>query len=52
MGSIRVGATCGAIGHAAGIAAALSVKLKTGPRKLHYKEIQKVLKSQDGIFEL
>lgn len=39
---------CFATGHAAGIAAALSFKLKTIPRELDVKKIQEVLKN-DGV---
>lgn len=51
MGSIRVGATCGAIGHAAGIAAALSTKSGNTLKTLSYKDIQQELINQGGIFE-
>jgi hypothetical protein len=39
---------CFATGHAAGVAAALSSKLKIAPRELDVKEIQEILKS-DGV---
>jgi hypothetical protein len=39
---------CYATGHAAGVAAALSYKLKKIPRELEVKEIQEVLKN-DGV---
>ncbi len=49
MGTARVGATCGAIGHAAGVAAALSVSSGKTPRELKIGDIQKELSKQDGI---
>jgi hypothetical protein len=52
MGTVRVGATCGAIGHAAGIAAALSVKIGKTPYALQYVDIQHELLAQDAIIEL
>lgn len=52
MGSIRVGATCGAIGHAAGIAAAQSSLTNTPPRKLNIIELQNAIKSQNGLIEI
>jgi hypothetical protein len=51
MGSIRVGATCGAMGHAAGIAAALSAKSGSSLKTLNPKDIQQELFNQEGIFE-
>ena len=51
MGSIRVGATCGAIGHAAGIAAALSAKSGDSMRKFNYKKIQRELLHQNAIID-
>ncbi len=51
MGTIRVGATCGAIGHAAGVAAAISAKSGKAPKKLDYKIIQKELVNQNGIIQ-
>lgn len=51
MGTLRVGATCGAIGHAAGIAAALSSKQGCDPRSLNHTEIQEELKNQNGIWD-
>jgi hypothetical protein len=52
MGTARVGATCGAIGHAAGVAAALSAASEKTPRQLDPKDIQKELLKQDGIFQI
>src|SRR5690606_33874595 len=52
MGSIRVGATCGAIGHAAGIAAALSVQHGITPRQVSISELQEAIKKQNGLIAL
>lgn len=51
MGTVRVGATCGAIGHAAGVAAALSTKSGNTLKTLHYKEIKQELINQNAIIE-
>lgn len=51
MGSTRVGATCGATGHAAGVAAALSSILNIPPRKLNINQLQTELQRQNAIFE-
>jgi ribulose 1,5-bisphosphate synthetase/thiazole synthase len=51
LGSVRVGATCGAVGHAAGIAAALSASSNRTPRSVNYKDIQRELLRQGGIIE-
>lgn len=51
MGTVRVGATCGAIGHAAGIAAALSAKSGKTPKMLNHSEIQQEIVNQNGIIE-
>jgi hypothetical protein len=51
MGSIRVGATCGAVGHAAGVAAALSARSGSILKALDSKDIQQELFNQEGIFE-
>jgi len=52
MGSVRVGATCGATGHAAGIAAALSAASGIPLQALNYAEIRKELDNQNAIVEL
>lgn len=52
MGSIRVGATCGALGHAAGIAAALCVQQEVSPRNLDVAGLQAAIVAQNGIIEL
>ncbi len=51
MGTVRVGATCGATGHAAGIAGALSVKSGKSLKILQYKDIRQELINQDAIIE-
>lgn len=52
MGSIRVGATCGAIGHAAGIAAALCANQQVRPRDLNIKNLQSTIVDQKGLIEI
>jgi hypothetical protein len=52
IGSVRVGATCGALGHAAGIAAALSAKSDLPLQSLDYADIWKELNNQHAITEL
>lgn len=52
MGSIRVGATCGAIGHAAGIAAAMSAQSAIAPRLLNVPLLQQKIKDQNGLIDL
>lgn len=49
MGTIRVGATCGAIGHAAGVAAALSAKSGTNLQSLDVHNLQKELVNQNAV---
>lgn len=49
MGTIRVGATCGALGHAAGIAAALSAIKNTTPRAIDIRDVQAELANQNAI---
>lgn len=51
LGTIRVGATCGATGHAAGVAAALSAKQDCKPRALNHSDIQKELQNQNAIIK-
>lgn len=51
MGTIRVGATCGATGHAAGVAAALSAQKGIAPRQLDPRCLQSVLNHQNAITE-
>jgi ribulose 1,5-bisphosphate synthetase/thiazole synthase len=52
MGSIRVGATCGAIGHAAGIAAAHSSRTNRTPRDLPVKDLQQSIIRQKGLIDI
>ena len=49
MGTIRVGATCGAIGHAAGVAAAIAALSEKTPGTLDYNDIRKELFNQGAI---
>jgi len=51
MGTVRVGATCGAVGHAAGIAAALSAKSGIVLNALDHRKIQKELIDQNAIIK-
>ncbi len=51
MGTVRVGATCGAIGHAAGIAGALAAKSGNTLMTLQYKDIKQELINQNAIIE-
>jgi hypothetical protein len=50
MGSIRVMATCMATGHAAGVAAYLSLDKNLPVDKVKVKEVQKILEKQEGIY--
>jgi hypothetical protein len=52
LGSVRVGATCTATGHAAGTAAALSALSGIPPRDLEIAELQSRLRSQGAIVSL
>ena len=49
LGSIRLQATCMALGEAAGTAAALSAKLNQSPKEINVKELRKKLKFQGAI---
>ncbi len=51
MGTLRVGATCGAIGHAAGVAAAICGKKSCTPRNLNYEDLKSELLKQNAILE-
>lgn len=51
MGTIRVGATCGAIGHAAGVAAGLSVHKGCTPRSIPPADVQAELTRQGAIIK-
>lgn len=52
LGSVRVGATCTATGHAAGTAAALSARQGIRPRNVDVTELQKTLRAQDALVDL
>ncbi len=49
MAALRVGATCGAMGHAAGVAAALSAKTGVSVRDIDVKKVQEELIQQKAI---
>lgn len=49
LGSVRVGATCAALGHAAGVAAALAVKTGRSARDVDVKQIQAELRAQRAL---
>ena len=51
LGTVRVGATCGAIGHAAGIAGALSAKSGNTLKTLQYEYIKQELIKQNALIE-
>ena len=51
LGSARVGATCAAMGHAAGVAAAIAAATSTEPRALDAALIQQGLRQQDAIID-
>jgi hypothetical protein len=51
LGSARVGATCAAMGHAAGVAAALSAKNGVAPRAVAIASIQEELRNQSAILD-
>lgn len=51
LGTTRVGATCGATGHAAGVAAALCSRLDCSPRQLDYAPLRAELLAQNAILE-
>jgi hypothetical protein len=51
LGSARVGATCGATGHAAGVAAALASKNQISVRQVGYPELREELTHQSAILE-
>lgn len=52
LASVRVGATCGVTGHAAGVAAALSVRHGESLRSIDTNELQAVLKEQGALVDL
>ena len=49
IGAIRTTVICMALGHAAGVAAALAVEEKTAPRFLDVSKIQNILRDQGAI---
>ena len=49
LGSVRVGATCTATGHAAGVAAALSAFRRIQPRNLDVADLRSSLRSQGAL---
>ena len=51
LGSARVGATCAAMGHAAGIAAAMAAASGAQPRALNARQVQEGLRSQGAIID-
>jgi hypothetical protein len=52
LGSVRVGATCTATGHAAGTAAALSAIRGTQPRDVDIADLQSRLRSQGALVSI
>lgn len=49
LGSMRVGATCAAMGHAAGVAAAMAVDSGVQPRDVDVARVQSALREQTAI---
>ncbi len=49
LGSVRVGATCAAMGHAAGVAAALSSHTGVRARDVAITDLQAELRGQGGL---
>ncbi len=49
LGSVRVGATCTATGHAAGVAAALSARQGIRPREVDVEQLQASLRTQGAL---
>ncbi|PKL12765.1 MAG: FAD-dependent oxidoreductase [Spirochaetae bacterium HGW-Spirochaetae-8] len=52
LASIRVGATCGVTGHAAGVAAGLCVRLGVSPREMDVRRLQQTLLEQHAILHV
>src|SRR5690606_5886708 len=52
LGSVRVGATCAATGHAAGTAAALSARRGVQPRELDVAELRARLREQGALLSV
>jgi hypothetical protein len=51
LGSARVGATCAAMGHAAGVAGALAAAKSVEPREVDVSHLQDALRQQDAIID-
>lgn len=49
LGSVRVGATCAAMGHAAGAAGALAARAGVLPRDVDIPELQRLLREQGAL---
>lgn len=49
LGSVRVGATCAAMGQAAGVAAALSARDNVEPRAVDIRQVQQTLTDQGAL---
>lgn len=49
LGSVRVGATCAALGHAAGVAAAIAVRTGRDARNLDVGAVQEELRTQKAL---
>ena len=49
LGSMRVGATCAAMGHAAGVAAALAADAGVQPRAVDVPAVQAALRAQSAL---
>lgn len=51
LGSLRVGATCAAVGHAAGVAAALAAQRSCSPRSVEVSDVRRELAIQGAIID-
>lgn len=51
LATVRVGATCGATGHAAGAAAAVAVREGVEPAEINVKSLQDILRTQDALID-
>lgn len=51
MGSIRIGATCAALGHAAGVAAGIAAKRGLPVRHVDHRYLRDVLRTQGAVLE-
>lgn len=52
LGSMRVGATCAAMGHAAGVAAAVAARTRVQPRDVDVAQVQVILRDQSAIVDV